>query len=146
MRFLTDTFIFHQAERYNVRGKQVLGGSCKYYLNDLAFKNLLFGVLPTDIGYNLENYVYLQLRRIGYEVQVGILNNLEIDFVAQKSDKIIYVQVCYLLSNENVVAREFGNLLHIKDNHKKYVVSLDDVKFSNYEGIIHLHPWELMKI
>jgi len=146
VRFLSDTFIFHQAERYNVRGKQVLGGACKYYLNDLAFKNLLFGVLPTDIGYNLENYVYLQLRRVGYEVQVGILNNLEIDFVAQKSDRIIYVQVCYLLSNEKVVAREFGNLLQIKDNHEKYVVSLDDVKFSNYEGIIHLHPWELMNI
>ena len=146
VRFLTDTFIFHQAERYKVRGKQVLGGSCKYYLNDLAFKNLLFGLLPTDIGYNLENYVYLQLRRVGYEVHVGILNNLEIDFVAQKSDRIIYVQVCYLLSNEKVVAREFGNLLQIKDNHEKYVVSLDDVKFSNYEGIIHLHPWELMNI
>jgi predicted AAA+ superfamily ATPase len=66
--------------------------------------------------------------------------------VAQKSDRIIYVQVCYLLSKKNVVAREFGNLLQIKDNHEKYVVSLDDVKFSNYEGIIHLHPWELMNI
>jgi predicted AAA+ superfamily ATPase len=144
VRFLTDTFIFHQAERYNLRGKQVLGGSCKYYLNDLAFKNLLFGVLPTDIGYNLENYVYLQLRRMGYEVKVGVLNNLEIDFIAQKSDKTIYIQVCYLLSNEKVIEREFGNLLQIKDNHEKFVISLDDVKFSNYEGIIHLHPWELI--
>jgi predicted AAA+ superfamily ATPase len=144
IQFLTDTFIFHQADRYNLRGKQVLGGTCKYYLNDLAFKNFLFGVFPVDIGYNLENYVYLQLRRMGYEVSVGILNNLEIDFVAQKSDKTIYVQVCYLLSNENVVAREFGNLLKIKDNHLKFVVSLDDIKFSNYEGIIHLHPWELV--
>jgi predicted AAA+ superfamily ATPase len=144
--FLTGTFIFHQVERYNLRGKQVLGGSCKYYLNDLAFKNYLFGVLPTDIGYNLENYVYLQLRRLGYTVQVGVLNNLEIDFIAQKADKTIYVQVCYLLNNENVVSREFGNLLAIQDNHEKYVVSLDDIKFSNYEGIIHLHPWELENI
>jgi predicted AAA+ superfamily ATPase len=144
--FLTGTFIFHQVERYNLRGKQVLGGSCKYYLNDLAFKNYLFGVLPTDIAYNLENYVYLQLRRLGYTVQVGVLNNLEIDCIAQKVDKTIYVQVCYLLNNENVVSREFGNLLAIKDNHEKYVVSLDDIKFSNYEGIIHLHPWELENI
>jgi predicted AAA+ superfamily ATPase len=146
VRFLTDTFIFHQAERYNLRGKQVLGGSSKYYLNDLAFKNFLFGVLPTDIGYNLENFVYLQLRRLGYNVRVGVLNNLEIDFVAQKSEKTIYIQVCYLLSNEKVIDREFGNLLQIKDNHEKYVVSLDDVKFSNYEGIIHLYPWELVNI
>lgn len=146
VHFLTDTFIFHRAERYNLRGKQVLGGSSKYYLNDLAFKNYLFGFLPTDIGYNLENYVYLQLRRMGYKVQVGVLNNLEVDFIAKKSDKTVYVQVCYLLNNENVVNREFGNLLQIKDNYEKYVVSLDDVKFSNYEGIVHLHPWELVNI
>jgi predicted AAA+ superfamily ATPase len=124
----------------------VLGGSSKYYLNDLAFKNYLFGFLPSDIGYNLENYVYLQLRRMGYKVQVGVLNNLEIDFIARKSDKIVYVQVCYLLNNENVVNREFGNLLQIKDNYEKYVVSLDDVKFSDYEGIVHLHPWEFVNI
>jgi len=90
--------------------------------------------------------VYLQLKRLGFKVQVGILNNLEIDFIAQKSDKTIYVHVCYLLNNENVVNREFGNLLQIKDNYEKYVVSLDDVKFSDYEGIVHLHPWELANI
>jgi hypothetical protein len=83
---------------------------------------------------------------LGYEIQVGVLNNLEIDFVAQKAAKTIYIQVCYLLSNDKVVEREFGNLLQIKDNHEKYVVSLDDVKFSNYEGIIHLHPWELIRL
>lgn len=144
--FLTSTFIFHQAERYNLRGKQVLGGASKYYLNDLAFKNYLFGFLPTDIGYNLENFVYMQLKRMGFEVKVGVLNNLEIDFIAEKSDKTIYVQTCYLLNNENVVNREFGNLLQIKDNYEKYVVSLDDVKFSDFEGIVHLHPWELVNI
>jgi uncharacterized protein len=144
--FLTSTFTFHQAERYNLRGKQVLGGASKYYLNDLAFKNYLFGFLPTDIGYNLENFVYMQLKRMGFEVKVGVLNNLEIDFIAEKSDKTIYVQTCYLLNNENVVNREFGNLLQIKDNYEKYVVSLDDVKFSDFEGIVHLHPWELVNI
>ena len=133
VHFLTDTFIFHQAQRYN-------------YLNDLAFKNYLFGFLPTDVGYNLENFVYLQLRRMGYDVQVGVLNNLEIDFIAQKSNKTVYVQVCYLLNDENVVTREFGNLLQIKDNYEKYVVSMDDVKFSDYEGIVHLHPWEFVNI
>ncbi len=142
--YLKDTFIFHRAERYNLRGKQTLGGEYKYYLNDLAFKNFLFGFYPSDIGYNLENYVYIQLKRMGYKISVGVLNNLEIDFVAQKSDKTIYVQVCYLLSSQKVIEREFGNLLLIKDNHEKYVVSLDDLKFSNYEGIKHIKPWELM--
>ncbi|MDP2115181.1 MAG: ATP-binding protein, partial [Bacteroidota bacterium] len=69
--------------------------------------------------------------------------NLEIDFVAQKPEKTIYVQVCYILSEQKTIEREFGNLLLIKDNHQKIVVSLDDVKFSDYEGITHLRPWEL---
>jgi len=141
--FLLDTFILHRAERYNLRGKQTLGGEYKYYLNDLAFKNFLFGFYPSDIGYNLENYVYIQLKRMGYKVSVGVLSNLEIDFVAQKPEKTIYIQVCYLLSSQKVIDREFGNLLLIKDNHEKFVVSIDDLKFSNYEGVKHIHPWEL---
>ncbi len=141
--YLKDTFIIHQAERYNLRGKQVLGGDCKYYLNDLAFKNYLFGNYPSDIGYNLENYVFMQLKRMGFRVSVGVLNDREIDFVAQKPDKTLYVQVCYVLSGEKTMKREFGNLLLIKDNHEKIVVSLDDIKFSDYNGIKHLWPWEL---
>jgi len=142
--YLTDTFITHKADRYNLRGKQILGGEAKYYLNDLAFKNYLFGFSPSDMGYNLENYVFNQLKRLGYKVNVGVLNNLEIDFFAQKPDKTLYVQVCYLLSGQRVIEREFGNLLKIKDNHEKVVISLDEVKFSDYEGIRHLHPWELV--
>ena len=143
IEFLTNTFMFHRAGRYNLRSKKILGGSLKYYLNDLALKNFLFGFSPSDIGFNLENYVYVQLRRLGYSVSVGVLNNLEIDFYAQRADRILYVQVCYLLSSEKVLEREFGNLLKIKDNHEKIVISLDDIKFSNYEGIIHKFPWEL---
>jgi len=94
--YLKDTFIIHEAERYNLRGKQVLGGVRKYYLNDLSFKNFLYGFLPADIGYNLENYVYMQLRRMGYNVSVGVINNNEIDFVAQKPKKLfIYKLLIY---------------------------------------------------
>ncbi len=142
--YLKDTFIIHEAERYNLRGKQVLGGVRKYYLNDLSFKNFLYGFLPTDIGYNLENYVYMQLRRMGYNVSVGVINNNEIDFVAQKPKKTLYIQVTYLLDNEKTIEREFGNLLSIKDNHEKIVISLDDINYSDYEGIKHIKPWELI--
>ena len=141
--FLKDTFIIHQAERFNLRGKQLLGGECKYYLNDLSFKNYLLGNYPSDIGNNLENYVYMQLRRMGYKVMVGVFNDIEIDFVALKPEKTLYVQVCYLLNETKTVDREFDNLLLIKDNHEKIVVSLDDFKFSDYEGIKHIRPWEL---
>ena len=77
--YLLDTFIIHEAERYNIRGKQILGGVKKYYLNDLAFKIFTLGYYPSDIGCNLENYVFLQLKRMGYKVSVGILNKNEID-------------------------------------------------------------------
>ena len=140
---LTDTFIFHEAERYNLRGKQVLGNHRKYYLNDLSFKNYLYGYTPSDIGYNLENFVYLYLKGLGYKVHVGVQGEKEIDFVAQKKGKTLYFQVTYLLSSSNTMEREFGNLLSIKDNYEKYVISMDDIAFTNYEGIRHLRPWEL---
>ncbi len=143
MRYLKNALIFHETVRYKLRGKKVLGGFRKYYLNDAVFKNYLFGYYPSDIGYNLENLVYLELKRNGYQIFTGQLDALEIDFVAMKTDKAIYVQVAYLLNSEKTFGREFGNLLRIKDNHEKIVVSLDDIKFSGYEGIQHLRPWEL---
>ena len=142
--FLKDTYLIHEAERYNLRGKQFLGGECKYYLNDLSFKNYLLGTFPSDIGNILENYIYMQLKRMGFKVSIGIFNDVEIDFVAQKPEKTIYVQVCYILNEAKTIEREFGNLLRIKDNHEKIVVSLDDFRLSDYEGIKHLRPWELV--
>ena len=81
---------------------------------------------------------------MGYKVSVGVLNSKEIDFVAQKHGKTIYVQVAYLFSDPKTAEREFGNLLSIKDNHEKLVISLDDLKFSDYEGIRHIRPRELV--
>ncbi len=141
--YLVDTFIIHEVERYQIRGKQSLAGVRKYYLNDLAFKNYLFGFYPSDIGYNLENYVFVQLKRMGYKVSVGVINGNEIDFVAEKGGKTLYFQVAYLLSDKKTAEREFGNLLMIKDNYEKTVISLDDIKFSEYQGIKHIFPWEL---
>ncbi|RLD51750.1 MAG: ATP-binding protein [Bacteroidetes bacterium] len=143
VNYLKNTFIIHECERYNLRGKQVLGGERKYFLNDLAFKNLLSGFFPDDIGYHLENYVFMQLKRMHYNVKVGVFGDKEVDFVAQKGDKTIYVQVAYLLSEPKTVEREFGNLLKIKDNFEKFVVSLDEAEFSDYQGIKHIKPWEL---
>lgn len=81
---------------------------------------------------------------MGYKISVGALADKEIDFVAEKSGKTIYVQVAYLLNSPKTMEREFGNLLSIKDNHEKIVISMDDVKFSDYEGVKHMHPWELL--
>lgn len=143
---LLNSYIIHEAERYNLRGKQILGGVRKYYLNDLSFKNYLYGFLPTDIGYNLENYIYLELRRRGYRVNVGVLNDKEIDFTVVNGKKTIYVQAAYLLNDQATVKREFGNLLEINDNYEKYVISMDDVKFSDFEGVKHIRAWEMSEI
>jgi predicted AAA+ superfamily ATPase len=143
VQYLVNTFIFHEAERYNIRGKKVLGGASKFYLNDLAFKTYLYGIYPEDAGSNLENYVYQRLRQSGYKVHVGVIKDQEIDFIATRDRSIVYIQVCYLLSSKEVLDREFGNLLKIRDNHPKMVISMDDIRYDDFQGIIHMHPWEL---
>lgn len=146
INYLTETFVLDEVVRYNIRGKQTLGGAKKYFLNDLAFKNYLYGFYPDDITSNLENFVHGELKKSGYNLFVGNVNSNEIDFIAEKNERKIYFQVSYMLNNEETLKREFGNLLKIKDNHEKYVVSLDELKFTNYEGIIHIWPWELPNI
>lgn len=141
---LTETFVMHEVSRYDIRGKQVLSGEKKYYLNDLSFKNYIFGYYPSDMAYHLENFIYLNLKRNGFTVTIGKLAAKEIDFIAEKSDKTLYVQVTYLLNSQEVIEREFGNLLMIDDNHEKIVISMDDIQFANEKGIKHLRPWEFL--
>lgn len=143
LRFITDTMIVHELERYDIKGKQTLGGQRKYFLNDLSFRNLIFGFRPYDISNILENAVLLQIMQAGFQVNIGTMSNREIDFVAQKADKKIYVQVTYLLTDQKVMDREFGNLQKIDDNYPKIVISLDDIKFADIEGIKHYRAWEV---
>lgn len=143
LRFITDTMIVHELERYDIKGKQTLGGQRKYFINDLSFRNLIFGFRPYDIANILENAILLQIMQSGFQVNIGTLSNREIDFVAQKADKKIYVQVTYLLADQKVMDREFGNLQKIEDNYPKIVVSLDDIKFADIEGIKHFRAWEV---
>jgi predicted AAA+ superfamily ATPase len=90
----------------------------------------------------LENLVYLDLLRAGYEVYTGNIKNKEVDFVARKADKVIYVQCAYLLVEAETIAREYASLEAIDDNYEKYVVSLDDLTMPSNKGINHLQAWE----
>lgn len=96
----------------------------------------------------MENVVWNQLRRQGFEVSIGLLRAGEIDFVATKADKRIYVQVAYLLASDDTIKREFGNLAAIKDNYPKFVVSLDPIcgGFSEYPGIEHVNLRDFLKM
>ncbi len=141
--FIEDTFLIHKVERFDIKGKDTLSGNVKYYCNDLAYKNYLFIGFGYGIGYKLENLVYLELRRFGYEVYVGIMPNKEVDFIARKADQTIYVQCTYLLIDESTIKREYAALEAINDHYPKIVVSLDDLALPQKNGIKHVQAWHL---
>ncbi|WP_165027014.1 ATP-binding protein [Dysgonomonas sp. ZJ279] len=144
--FIEDTFLVHKVERYDIRGKDTISGNCKYYINDLSFKNYLYPGFGYGIGYKLENLVYLELRRAGYEVYVGAMRDKEVDFVAKKGDRVIYLQSTYLMADEQTTKREYAPLEAIQDNYEKFVVSLDDISLPSNEGIKHIQAWNLSAI
>ena len=127
--------------RFDISGLKLFEVGEKYYFEDLGLRNSIRGFdRRKDINKVMENAVYLHLIRLGYNVYVGQLGAAEIDFVAQKNGNTIYVQVAYMLTDENTVQREFGNLLKIDDNYRKYVVTMDDYNAgSNYNGIDQMH-------
>jgi predicted AAA+ superfamily ATPase len=144
--YIENAFLIHKAERYNIKGKETLMGSCKYYANDHAFKNYLYFGYAGGMGYLLENLVYLTLIRKGYIVYTGQIKGKEVDFVAVKQDITLYLQCAYLLADEQIIAREYAALEAISDHYEKWVVSLDDVRFPSRNGIKHIQVWELDKI
>ncbi|PIP53899.1 MAG: AAA family ATPase [Bacteroidetes bacterium CG23_combo_of_CG06-09_8_20_14_all_32_9] len=146
IEYLKNTFLIHQVDRYNIKGKEVLAGNYKYYINDLSFKNYLYSGFEYGLGYMLENIIYLQLINSGYNVYIGYLRNKEIDFVATKNNKTIYLQVAYLLIDKNTIEREYSELESIPDNFEKYVVSLDDIALPNKNGIKHVLAWQINDI
>jgi predicted AAA+ superfamily ATPase len=144
--YLEQSFLIHKVERFSIKGKEVLSGIYKYYINDLSFKNYLYPGFDYGVGYKLENLLFLELKRKGYMVYIGTFRDKEIDFVAKKGDKMIYIQCCYMLTDEKVIAREYSPLQTIKDNYDKYVVTMDEVKFSSKEGIEHIQVWNFSDI
>ena len=137
--YIVSTFALHKVPRYDIKGKRLLELYEKYYLGDIALRHALLGYREGDISGVLENIVYLELKRRGYNVFVGKFENKEIDFIAEKENRKVYIQVSYLLSSPETVAREFSVLQMIKDNYPKYVISLDTVFGSDIDGIKRLN-------
>ena len=138
LSYINNAFFINKTRRYDLQGKRFLEIGEKYYFTDVGIRNALVGFKPQDINKILENVVYSHLISMDYEVSIGKISNFEIDFIAQKNNKKNYIQVAYLLSDEKVIKREFGNLQKIKDNYNKYVISLDQFQFDNKNGIEHL--------
>lgn len=132
----TDAFLFYQVKRQDIQGKKLLAINEKYYVADHGIREAVFGGNMKDINLILENIVYLELLRRGYKVSIGKVNTKEIDFICEKQDKKIYIQVTYLLAAEETIQRKFGVYNEITDNYPKYVLSLDEFDMSR-NGIIH---------
>lgn len=148
LNYLCNALIIQKASRYDIHGKKLFLQNHKFFFSDHGLRNFLTGFdIRNSIEKIIENIVFNYLILNGFKVSVGILRVGEIDFVAQKGGNKIYVQVCYLLSTEETINREFGNLASIKDNYPKFVVSMDPLPggFSKYPGIIHMHLREFLK-
>lgn len=133
--YLVSTLAVFKVPRYDIRGKRLLEFHEKYYLGDIALRHALLGYREGDISGMLENLVFLELHRRGYRVFVGKIGNKEIDFIAEKENKKIYVQVAYLLVSPETIEREFSVLKSINDNYPKYVISLDTSFGADVSGI-----------
>lgn len=137
LRGLTDSLLFYEARRYNIKGKQFLSTMNKYYACDMGMRNMLVRSKESDIGHILENVVYLELKRRYSEVYVGMVgSDGEVDFVAMKDGNPIYYQVSQTTLDEKVLERELAPLRQIRDNYPKYLLTLDEVFGEmNYDGI-----------
>lgn len=143
-----DSYIVYQAKRYDIRGKQHLKTLEKYYAVDIGLRYFLLGRSHADTGHLLENVVYLELLRRGYQVFVGKWDELEVDFVAVHQEGTLYVQVAATVRDETTLQRELRPLQHINDHYPKIILTLDDDPNADYAGIRRLNAleWLLGKV
>lgn len=134
LQMLEDAFLIHKVSRYDIKGKKILKTQEKYYLSDLGLRHAVIGYRDNDIAGILENAVYLELLRRGYTVHIGRQSGAEVDFVADKNDDRLYVQVTYILTEDNM-DREFAPLEAIEDNYSKIIISTDSLINVNRGGI-----------
>ena len=132
---LSEAYFFYDIKRFDIKGKEFLRTLGKYYIVDNGLRNYLLGFRNRDSGHALENVVYFELLRRGYDVAIGKVDNSEVDFIATKADEKFYVQVTESMISEEVRARELTPLMRINDNYEKMVLSMEPGLESSYEGI-----------
>ena len=136
IKYCTDAYLFYKVNRQDIKGKQLLSTNEKYYMADHGLREAVFGGNMRDINLVLENIVFMELLRRGYDVRIGKSGDKEIDFICIKKDQKLYVQVTYMLASEDTIKREFGVYESVRDNFPKYVVSMDELDMSR-DGIKH---------
>ena len=140
---LLESFFFYDIKRFDIKGKEFLRTLGKYYIVDMGLRNYLLGFRDRDSGHALENVVFFELLRRGYDVSIGKIDNLEVDFIATKADDKLYVQVTESMTSDEVRRRELAPLQKISDNYEKIVLSMNTGMDASYEGIksINLMDW-----
>lgn len=144
---LVEPYIFYPVERYDVPGKQLLKKNQKMYIVDLGIRRHLLARQRYDLGFSLENIIFLELLRRGYKVNIGKIGTTEVDFVARKDDRIYYFQVTASMVEETTFEREITPLKNINDNYPKTIITLDRFTLGNYDGIevVNAIDWLLQK-
>lgn len=140
---LLEAYFFYDIKRFDIKGKEFLRTLGKYYIVDIGLRNYLLGFRNRDSGHALENVVYFELLRRGYDVSIGKIDNLEVDFIATKADDKVYVQVTESMNGEDVRKRELAPLQKISDNYEKIILSMNPGMDSSYDGIksVSLIDW-----
>lgn len=138
-----EAFLIYRVARNDLLGKKILNVNEKYYIADHGIREAIMENNQKNINQVLENIVYFEMLRRGYNVKIGKVDNLEVDFVCKKNDETIYIQVSYLLASEDTKEREFSVLENIKDNYPKYVLSMDEFDMSR-NGIKHINLIEFL--
>lgn len=143
LQLMCDAHMLYQCERYDIRGKERLKTNGKYYVVDTGLRNKLLGYKQGNLGHIVENLVYIQLRRMGYEVTVGKNMSYEIDFIAIKGTARLYFQVSLTALDDATYDREINSLIKINDQFPKYLITMDKVDLSK-EGIVHLNLMDFL--
>jgi predicted AAA+ superfamily ATPase len=142
--YFLDTFAAFKIQRYDIKGKRILEFHEKYFLADVGLRHAVLSYRASELPGVLENLVFLELKRKNYTVYIGKLGDNEIDFIAEKKDKKLYIQVAYLLATEEIIKREFTPLQQIRDNYPKYVISTDTLLGNDYEGIRRMNIMDFL--
>ena len=139
LKQLEGAYILHRCSRYDISGKEILKTQEKFYLSDTSLRYSVLGYDPETVASSLENVVYLELCRRGYTVYIGKLKDSEIDFVAERQNDRLYIQVTKEINSLKTEKREYDRLLDIRDNYPKYVLRTDDLAGGNHDGIYTMH-------
>ncbi|MFK5883865.1 MAG: ATP-binding protein [Candidatus Izemoplasma sp.] len=139
IKYLIDSFVIYKVKRFDIKGKEYLKTQEKYYITDIGLRNAILGLRDIDQGHILENIVFLELKRRGYEVSIGKMRDYEIDFIASNQNQKLYIQVALTVSAKKTLDRELYPLQKIKDSYPKILITQDKLLNRDFEGILHFN-------